>query len=58
MRMLQTHVPAIFSDIVLTLMRFLVRRLSSKFQVNCALFDINMKFGTLIEDCRYKHFQI
>ena len=58
MRMLQTHAPEMFSDINLTLIRFLVRRLSPKFQVNCALFDTNMKFGTLIEACRYKHFQI
>ena len=57
MRMLQTHAPAIFSDIVLTLMRFLVRWLSFKFQVNCALFDTSMKFGTLIEVRQYKHLQ-
>ena len=36
----------------------LVRRLSSKVQVNRALFDTSMKFDTPIEVRQYKHFQI
>ena len=58
MCILKTRAPAVFSDIVLTLMRFLARRLRSKSQVNCALFYTSMEFGTLIEVHQYKHFQM